>query len=397
MSVRYKFTGPFRLPQALYAGFNTINNLKDVLKEADIERVFIITDNTIKGAGPLDIVLTNIDCNGNNTKIFDRVEPEPSIETTLECLDELRKHDPEAVIGVGGGSVLDVAKLCAAMATSKRNLEDYYGIGKLERKGLFRVLIPTTAGTGAEVTPNALVLDKKAREKKAIVSKYLIPDVAIVDPQLTVTMPKKITAASGMDALTHAIESFISIKASLHTEIYARESIKLICSSLKTAYNEPENLQARYNMCMGSLFAAISMSHAGSGPAHALGYPLGGIHGISHGVANSMMLPYVLDFYCRNNVKKLEDIGNLIGISHANTSGSIQQECINTLINLAKEVKLPLTLDEVGINKDDLAELVSSAATVKRLLKNSPVEVTRKDIETVYSAALNGDTEGFEF
>jgi alcohol dehydrogenase class IV len=286
---------------------------------------------------------------------------------------------------LGGGSSIDVAKITAAMLVSGGAYQDYMGIEKIPKPGVPMIMIPTTAGTGAEVTPNALVIDKKEKVKKSFVSSYLIPDVAIVDPELTISLPQNVTAATGMDALTHCLESFISLRATPVTELISLEGIRCISGSLREAFSNGGNIEARYAMTLGSLYGGIALTNAGTVAVHALAYPIGGRFGISHGISNAVMLPYVMRFNCLSNLPKFRRIAEAMG---EDVSGLNQREAgfkaIDAIFQLAKDVQIPLHLKDLNIPESSIPEMAADAVKWSRLLTNNPRQMTLEEATGIY-------------
>ncbi|MCR4427294.1 MAG: iron-containing alcohol dehydrogenase [Firmicutes bacterium] len=381
---------PFRLPGTLLAGPGALEGLDGELRRMGVRRAALVTDPGLVRAGVIKTVVgvaPSVD-----TVVFDRAEQEPTMENLQEAVAFLREIAFEAVIGVGGGSAMDVAKLAAAIAPTGQDSRRFFEDARLEGPGLPTILIPTTAGTSAEITQNALFLDPSARAKKAVVSPFIIPRVAIVDPAVTISAPPSVTAAAGMDALAHAIESYMSVRSTPHTEMYALEAIRHITLHLRQAFALGTNMAARTGMAWGALFAGISMAHAGSAAGHALGYPLGGKFRITHGIANSMMLPYVMKFNLPGAADKLARVAQSMG---ENVSGlsvwEAGERAVSAVRRLAADVEMPQSLGELGISECDVPELAAGAAQVTRLLANNPRTMTERDAARVYRAAIQGD------
>ena len=250
---------------------------------------------------------------GMGVEIFDKVLSDPDIACAEACIGMAKKDQFDLIVGVGGGSTMDIASITSVMLTNPGTVYDYFGINLIKNQGIPTILIPTTAGTGAEVTPNAILTDTKEKLKKAIVSPFILPKIAIVDPLLTLSMPPSVTSSSGIDALTHAIESYTSNNATILTDLFAKEAMILIGRSLRTAVANGNNLEARYDMAIGSLYAGISLANAGVTAVHALAYPLGGQFNVAHGIANGLLLPYVMEFNALGNITKFAQIAQFLG------------------------------------------------------------------------------------
>lgn len=379
----------FRTANKILMGNGAIEKIGVEAKSLNVTRALIVTDEGVMRIGLPEKVKQPLILAGIEVKIFDRLESEPSIENVNECVEFTRGKKYDLFVGVGGGSSMDVAKIASILATNHGSVYDYIGIEKIPKPGLSTILVPTTSGTGAEVTPNAIVTDKKAKVKKGIVSHFLLPDVAIVDPSLTLSLPPKITASTGVDALTHSIESYVSLNASPLSDVIALESIKLISHSLKRAVEDGSDIEARYNMALGSLLGGIALTNAGTGGVHALAYPLGGQFGIPHGLSNALILPYIVEFNITGNLSKFSKIG---AIMRENVQGLGREEAAGKAVDAVRamviDVGLPKRLREVGIPKHALPEIAESASQVTRLLANNPRKMTIDDIRKIYEAAF---------
>jgi len=260
------------------------------------------------------------------------------------------------------------------------------GIDMVPRKGLPLIAVPTTAGTGSEVTAIAIFSNEKLNVKQGVVSPYLIPNIALVDPVLTYSCPQGVTAASGMDALIHNIEAYISVNATMHTDPLAAEGIKLISKSIRTAVYDGTSAWARHNMAMGSLLGGIAFGNAGVGAVHAMSYPIGGTFHVPHGIANTLMLPWVMEFNMLSCLQWFKEIGEFMGENMEGLSDREGAEVtLEALRTLAEDLSVPLYLNEVGIPESAIPELVKSAMTQTRLLDNNPRKLTADDMTQIYT------------
>jgi alcohol dehydrogenase class IV len=259
----------------------------------------------------------------------------------------------------------------------------------VKNPGIPTILIPTTAGTGAEATPNAILTDTKEKLKKAVVSPYIFPRVAIVDPLLTLSMPPSVTSSSGIDALTHAIESFTSNNATILTDLFAKEAIIFISRSIRTAVANGSNLEARYDMSIGSLYAGISLANAGVTAVHALAYPLGGQFNVAHGIANGLLLPYVMEFNVLGNIPKFAQIAQFLGekVDHMSLLDQAYQAA-RAVKSIYRDLKIPQSLTELNVPKEAIPGMAKAAMNVTRLMGNNPRTMTVQDVERIYEKAL---------
>ena len=296
------------------------------------------------------------------------------------------------VIGLGGGSALDLAKIAAVLSKNHGNVSDYLNLSgnrTITDKGLPKILIPTTSGTGSEVT-NISVLSLDTT-KDVVTHDFLLADVAIVDPELTITLPPKVTAATGVDALTHAIEAYVSKNANPVTDSLAFKAIQLISGAIRTAVKDGKNKQARSDMSYGSYLAGLAFFNAGVAGVHALAYPLGGQFHIAHGDSNAVLLPYVMGYIRISCEEQLKHILEAMGSS---TVGQTQEEasytCINKLEELVNDVGIPSTLKGFNIPIESLEALTDDAIKQTRILARSPMELKRDDIFAIYKSAFEG-------
>ena len=382
-------TFPFRLPAVNYYGRGALTHLPGQIAGSKAKKVFLISDRGVAGAGLVDRVKALVEEGGGAVKAFLDVEAEPGFQNLEEALAALKAWPADTVVGLGGGSPLDVAKAAAAMAGNQGSIRDYVGTGLIPRPGLPAILIPTTAGTGSEVTPNAIFTDKEEKVKKGVVSPYLLPYAAIVDSTLTPSMPPSVTASTGMDALTHAIESYTSNKATPQTDLYALEAVGLAGRHLRRAVAKGDDEEAREGMALASVFAGISLANAGVGAVHALSYPLGGELGVPHGLSNALLLPYVLEYNVTGHPEKFFTLAKALG---ENLEGLSQREgafrAVKAVKELSADVGIPKTLREIGIKEEQIPDLSRAAASITRLMANNPRPMNLDAVRAVYYKAL---------
>lgn len=378
-----------RIPNELYFGSGSVETVGDCAKNLDAAAVLVISDQGLYATGIVEELKGWLRKAEIGVEDYLDVEAEPSVQSLEPCLEQARLVDPGAIVAIGGGSVLDTAKAVAMLLTNEGNIEKYLGNDLVGRRGVPTILVPTTAGTGAEITPNALFYVPNLRAKKAIVSRHIIPDIAIVDPGLTLSLPPKLTAATGLDALCHAIESYTGLNATPLSEPFAREAIQKIALHLRTAVHSGDNLQARVGMALGSLYAAISIANSGTNAVHALAYPLQGLNRVQHGIANSLLLPYVMSFNVHGNIPKFAEVASLMGMPTAQMSRhEAATSAAEACKKLSEDIGIPQHMKEVGIHEDQLEELVDGALEVHRLLINNPRPIQSPDIRRIYKEAM---------
>ena len=323
---------------------------------------------------------------GVEITIFDRITAEPALDEVLEIIELARKAGADSVVGIGGGSVLDTAKVVACFVKSKQQVADCFGTGLIKERGLWCGCLPTTSGTGSEVSPNAILLDRAEKLKKGLVSPYLLCDVAYIDPMLTLTVPAKITAETGMDALTHCIEAYTNRFAHPVVDRYALAGIELIAKYLERAVKDGKDIEAREALSLGSYYGGLCLAPVNTAAVHALSYPLGGEYHISHGLANAILLPTVMRFNMSSDWEKHARIAAAIGVDCSGlTTEEAARKGVEAIAALSARCGIPATLTELGIGREKVEELADSAMKVTRLLVNNPREVTREDAINIYN------------
>ncbi|SPU38448.1 iron containing alcohol dehydrogenase [Lysinibacillus capsici] len=377
---------------ASYTGWGCLSQLLLEVKKFNAHNILIVTDPLLKEIGLTDNVEKPLIEKGYTTTIYTDIAPEPPLAIGEKLVDFIRKHPFDLVIGVGGGSALDLAKLAAVLAKHDGKVADYLnltGTKTLDNKGLPKILIPTTSGTGSEVT-NISVLSLDTT-KDVVTHDYLLADVAIVDPALTISLPSKVTAATGVDALTHAIEAYVSVNANAVTDALALQAIRLISQSIRTAVHNGQDKQARTDMSYGSYLAGLAFFNAGVAGVHALAYPLGGQFHIAHGDSNAVLLPYVMGYIRQSCEKRMKDILDAMGISSSYLSQEeASYKCVDALQQLVQDVKIPSTLQGFNIPSSALEQLTEDATKQTRILARSPMPLEREDIYQIYQAAFDG-------
>ncbi len=379
----------FRTTPRIVMGLGALKNLAAEVGALKAKKILIVTDQGLIDAGLVSQIQEVLDKAGIQNAFFKDVETDPRYEIVADCVAKIRSEDADLIVGFGGGSPIDIAKVSAVMATNEGPISEYFGIDLVPQPGLPTIIIPTTAGTGSEVTPIAILSDHTEKLKKGIVSSYLFPSVALLDPELTLGLPPDVTAATGMDALIHAIESYTSKNASSLSDLLASQAMNLISRNIRTAFADGSNLTARSNMLEGSLLAGMAFCNAGVTAVHAFAYPIGAEFHIPHGVANSIMLTPVMEFNKLGNLEKFARIADYLG---ENTAGLSTRDAANTAVeamrNLAADLKIPGHLSEFGIEEKHIPELAEGVMKVTRLLANNPRYLTRQDAEDIYRRVL---------
>ncbi len=352
-------------------------------------RALIVTDKVVIKAGLMAGVEGSLKAEKIEYDIFDKVEAEPKAGIADECVQVTKSGGYDIIIGIGGGSSLDIAKCASVVATNGGKVLDYPGTDTIPRRGLPKILVSTTAGTGSEVTRTFIVTDEADSFKKPVHSDFALADVAIVDPMLTVSMPPVVTADTGIDALVHAIEAFTSATATPFSDVLAREAIELIADNLLAAFAKPDNMEARFNMALGAMLAGLAFASGGLGIVHGLSNLMGIKYNMTHGRSNAVILPYVVEYNRIANVIKFAEVAEAMG---ANTEGLTDYEAAEELAPLIfrylDDLQIPANLSAYGITEKDLPGLVDGTMKVNRLFVPNPRLPNKDDVRGIFEQAL---------
>jgi len=372
-------------PKRIVFGDGALQQAAEIV-DLGIRRVLVVTSTPIVSlARPL---VQALEKRGASVSVYGTVDSEPSIALFETVFEVARSVDPDAVVGIGGGSPLDVAKLVAALHGSGQGIRDVFGIGLVKGRKAHLVCLPTTAGTGSEVSPNAVFLDEADQLKKGVVSPFLVPDAAYVDPLLTHSMPASVTAASGVDAMVHCIEAFANRFAHPTVDLYAARGIQLISAHVARAVKHPDDAVAREKMALGSLYGGLCLGPVNTAAVHALAYPLGGEFKITHGVSNSLLLRHVIEFNLPAAFGRYAEIARMMGIEGTGSDEKVARLGQQRMVEICEECRLPSRMSQLGVPEQAVPRMAKAAMTVTRLLKNNPREVTEEDAERIYRAAL---------
>lgn len=363
----------------------SIQKLPALARELGISRALVVTDHGIFQSALHERATGALRMGDVSFAVEHNVVADPPEAVVLEAVTKARALKIDGVIGFGGGSSMDVAKVIATLVPSRQSIAQIYGVGNVRGNRLPLIQVPTTAGTGSEVTPIAIITTGETT-KTGIVSPQLLPDVALLDAELTVGLPPHVTAATGIDAMVHAIEAYTSkIKKNTYSDLLAREALRLLSSHLVTAVKQGDNLAARQSMLYGAMLAGQAFANAPVAAVHALAYPLGGHYHISHGLSNSLMLPHVLRFNMPVAEKRYAELCGLI--PSANGMAPSGEKFVDTLMGLISETGIPHTLKAVNVPRADLPMLARDAMLQQRLLVNNPREITEADALRLYEEA----------
>lgn len=351
-------------------------------------RVLLVTDAGFLRTGLTAGPIANMEATGLTVHVYSDVVADPPDHVVLAAVEFARARNIDLVLGLGGGSSMDVAKLIAVLASSKQPMQEIYGIGNVKGKRLPLVQIPTTAGTGSEVTNIAIVTTGETT-KSGVVAPQLYADLVILDAALTVGLPRAVTAATGIDAMVHAIEAFTSRhKKNPLSDMLARQALQLLWSNLRTVCDDGANPQARQSMLLGAYLAGQAFSNAPVAAVHALAYPIGGIFHVPHGLSNSLVLPHVLEFNMPQATAQYAELAQIIDPAQQGSDEARAQFLIAAMQQIAAFTGIETTLRQVGVKEGDLDRLADDAMLQTRLLGNNPRELTRSDARAIYAAAF---------
>ena len=374
-------------PQKIAFGEGIINSLSEDAILLNSNKILFLVATPL-----LDVLITivkNIELKNKEVNLIEyRFLGEPTFAQFNLLLKENEGFNPDCVIGVGGGSVLDCAKLLAALINNSQKLKDVVGIGFLNRRSAKLICVPTTSGTGSEVSPNAILLNEETQAKSGIISPFLVPDACYLDPVLTVTLPPKLTAETGIDALSHCIEAYTNKFAHPTVDIYALKGIQLIAENIEEAYKNGKNIEARSAMLLGSMYGGLCLGPVNTSAVHALSYGLGGKFHIAHGLSNAILMPEVLRFNLSANPKRHAEVARALGITIQGNDEDIAIAGIKKIEAISNSCNIPKHLTDIGVTENALPELADIAMKVTRLLKNNPREVTKEDAINIYKKLL---------
>ena len=378
--------------------------LGELAARMKLRRACVITDRTLAAAGLADSVRRPLEAADIEVRVFDGGQPEPSLELADECLAEARRFAPDGLLGLGGGSNMDLAKIVAASLTHGGAPRDYVGEDRVPGPVLPLICAPTTSGTGSEVTAASVLTDTANQIKVGVLSNYLRPRLAVVDPLLTVSCPAKVTADSGIDALTHAIEAYTAVDNEVFplpegertvyqgrhplADCLAEKAIELIGRHLAHAVHEPANMEARDGMALAATTAGLAFSNVGVALVHAMEYPVGGAVHCSHGAGNGLLLPYVMRYNLPARVRQFARIAQLLGEDVTGMSEAAAAErAIGAVESLKTAIGIPARLRDLGVRQDQLRGFAEKTFGIKRILRVNPRVPTVDDIEAIFHAA----------
>jgi alcohol dehydrogenase len=379
----------FQGAKKIVFGQGACQGLAEEINTLGAKKVFVVLDRVLSELKAVRQVVDMLGSKGINPFLYGEITPEPEPVLADRGAELAKEQGCDIVVGIGGGSSLDVAKAIAVLVTNDGKAEDYIGLEKVKSPGLPTIMIPTTAGTGSEVTFTAVFTMREKKRKGGINSHLMYPDVALLDPELTLSLPPQPTATTGIDALTHAIEAYTSLQSNPMSDMVAKNAIALIGANLRHVMNDGQNRQARHNMLLGSLMGGLALASAGVGACHALAYSLGAFFDIPHGLANAVLLPYIMEYNMESADTKYARVGSLMkssaladGVEASSRSG------VQVVRKLTKDVGIPQSLKDLGVPESAIQDMAKMAMTVARPLENNPRKVTKDDAIKIYESAF---------
>lgn len=378
-----------KMPKNIFAGEHGLENIEHLVKDA--KKIVIFTDKGILGANLLEIPTQILDSLGKDYEILSDIPAEPDYHQAQHMVDEFKETGADFIIAVGGGSVMDVAKLASILATDEYTVKDLLDDPLLAKKQVLSLMIPTTAGTGSEATPNSIVAVPEKELKVGIVNPEMIADFVILDGRLIKNLPMKIAAATGVDALCHAIECFTSTKANPFSNTFALEALDLIMNNIIEACTNSEAMDAKNKMLLGSFYAGVAITASGTTAVHALSYPLGGKYHIAHGVSNAILLMPVMRFNEPVIKERLALAYDRVVHQPTENLTTVDEKAnymIEKMGEIVKTLEIPTSLETFNVPKEDLDVLVEAGMQVTRLLVNNMREVTPEDARKIYLEVL---------
>lgn len=377
-----------RYPQVVYMGPGSLEKLGPEAEELGAKRAMVVADQGIIGAGIAQQAIDQLTACGIEVELYSDFEPSPTLKSINNCAAIVREKKIDVLVGVGGGSSIDVTKSVSILGNHPGTMSDYLGLHNIRKPGLPKIIIPTTAGSGSEASQAVVLKDEVDGVKKVAYSRYLLSDTVILDPLLTLSMPRKVTVDSGLDALITSMEHYLALNANPATDTAALEGVRLTAANIRTVYSNGNNVEARFNMLIGSFFAGIS-SAAGLGGVHCLCYPLESLIHLTHGNANAVMAPYVMEFNRPADLVKFKNIAEAMG---ENVEGlslvEASKKAVSAMVELLNDLGVSIRLRDYNVSKESLSEMAESAVqSGARLLKTNPRILTVNDAKAIYEQA----------
>lgn len=378
-----------RVPGSVISGVGCIGELPGLIQATGKENIAVFADVGALRSGSLDRTLEELERTCAKVTIVSDVPPEPEDGQVRAVFDKINGSGAELIVAIGGGSVMDTAKIIAVMLTNPGYYDDLTDQSQILRPGAPLFVAPTSAGTGSEATPNAIVLIPEKKLKVGVVHPFFLPAKVLLDPQLTRSLPQSVTAATGLDAFCHCIETYISRKTNPFAQMFALRGLKLISENLRRAYADGSDMEARENMLLAAFYGGVAITASSTVAVHALSYPLGGSFRIPHGVSNAILLPFVMEYNMDAIAQHVLPIAGAMGIDTWElTLEEAGKKVVEAIFAITADMKIPNSLKTFGVKEDDLEFLTVSAGNVRRLLDQNPKDMSLDDIRSIYRQLL---------
>lgn len=377
------------IPASVLSGAGCAGRLPALVQEEGVSRIVVFADAGALKSGSLDELLGILKASLESVAVISNVPPEPEDRQVKEIFGQVKDSGAQLLVAVGGGSVMDTAKLVAVMLANPDYYDDLTDQSKIRQPGLPLFAVPTSAGTGSEATPNAIVLIPEKKLKVGVVHPYFLPSKVLLDPLLTRSLPQSVTAATGLDAFCHCIETYISRKTNPFAQVFGLRGMELISQNLRRAYADGGDLEARENMLLAAFYGGVAITASSTVAVHALSYPLGGSFRIPHGISNAILLPFVMRYNMDAIPEALPAIAGAMGIAREGLSAEdLGGRVVEEIFALCRDVHIPDSLRSFGVSAEDLDFLTTSASEVHRLLDQNPKTMTLGDIRSIYQQIL---------
>ena len=377
-----------RPPGDVLSGRGSLERIGELASKYRPDSVVLLVDGNVRKNGGADRLAGLLSASCAKLRVASDIPVEPETGQVKELFARVRELQADLIVAMGGGSVLDSAKMISVLLRNPAYLENLLDAGLIEKRGVPLIAVPTSAGTGSEATPNSIVVVPEQKLKVGVVHPFFIPDSVILDPETTLSLPAHVTAATGLDAFCHAIECFISKKSNPFSDLYALEAIRLVARSLFNAYNDGADIGAREDLLLAAFYGGMCIASSSTVAVHALSYPLGGRYRIPHGLSNAILLPWVMEFNRDAVVGKFAEVAGAMGIPPGADAEETSKRAVEGIFSLVRSLGIPSTLRELGVGTDDLDEIVAAAMKVTRLLDNNPKPVSPEDARSIYMKLL---------
>lgn len=378
------------IPDSIISGAGCIHQLPELIKAEGKTSIALFADIGALKSGSIDSVIDALKQSLSAVTLVTNVPPEPEDRQVREIFSQVKDCGAEAIVAIGGGSVMDTAKIIAAMMTNPGYYEDLTDKEKILNRGAPLFCAPTSAGTGSEATPNAIVLIPEKKLKVGVVHPYFLPYKVLLDPELTRSLPRSVTAATGLDAFCHCIETYISRKTNPFARLFGLKGMELVSKYLRRAYADGNDMEAREGMLLAAFYGGVAITASSTVAVHALSYPLGGSYRIPHGISNAILLPFVMRYNMDAITDCIPEIAAAMGISGEGlTVDALGEKVIDEIFALCRDVNIPDSLKSFGVPEADLEFLTVSASEVHRLLDQNPKDMSLDDIRSIYIQLLS--------